>query len=244
MFDPPPANLYESPRLQAVLGPALRPGGLELTRRALSFCDLPADSAVADIGCGTGMTAQFLRRNRRLKACGIDLSPVLLAKARRHAAGLPLIRGTANCLPFRRNCLSAVICECVLSLVADTGQAWRELHRVLVCGGYLVVADVYARAPEHARRLQSVFAAGCLRGARSREALVSRLDETGFSLLVWEDHSQDLKRLAAQLAFAGRPWQTFWQGAGEGVTRDDARAVIRSARPGYFLMVARKRGKP
>jgi ubiquinone/menaquinone biosynthesis C-methylase UbiE len=189
------------------------------------------------------MTTQFLMRNKRLKACGIDLSSVLLGQARRREPVLPLIRGTATSLPFRQNYLSAVVCECVLSLVEDTAQAWREIHRVLVCGGYLAVTDVYARSPENVRPLQSVFATCCLKGARSREELVSRLDETGFDLLVWEDHSRDLKRLAAQLAFAGWPWQTFWQGPGAGFTEADARAAIRQTRPGYFLMIARKRGK-
>ena len=244
MSGPSPVRVYEDPGLRAVLGPVLRPGGLELTRRALSFCELPAGLPVADIGCGTGMTTQFLKRKRRLKACGIDLSPVLLDQARRQDAVLPLIRGTANSLPFRPNSLSAVVCECVLSLVEDAAQVWRELHGVLVRGGYLVVTDIYARSPEHAPRLRSAFAACCLRGARSREELVSRLDRTGFDLLVWEDHSGDLKRLAAQLAFAGWPWQTFWLGAGAGFTEAEAHAAIRQARPGYFLMVGRKRNKP
>jgi ubiquinone/menaquinone biosynthesis C-methylase UbiE len=125
MSGPSQVRLYEEPGLQAVLGPVLRPGGLDLTQRALSFCNLPAGSPVADIGCGTGMTTQFLMRNQRLKACGIDLSSVLLGQARRREPVLPLIRGTATFLPFCQNYLSAVVCECVLSLVEDTAQAWR-----------------------------------------------------------------------------------------------------------------------
>jgi SAM-dependent methyltransferase len=243
MSDSQSPNLYESPTLQAVMGPALRPGGLELSRRALSFCDLPDDSPVVDIGCGTGVTVGFLIRDCRLKACGLERSPAMLGQARNREPDLPLIQGTANRLPFRDNCLSAVLCECVLSLVEDTAGAWYELHRVLRAGGYLVVADVYARAPEHAHLLKSVPVNCCLKGARSREDLADRLHQNGFSLLVWEDHSQDLKRLAAQLAFAGWSLQTFWQNSGACVAVQNPQTIIRRARPGYFLMVALKRGR-
>jgi arsenite methyltransferase len=241
MSDPQFPKLYESPRLQTVMGSALRPGGIALTRRALSFCDLPADSPVVDIGCGTGVTVDFLIRDCRLKAFGLERSPGMLGKARNREPDLPLIQGTANRLPFQDGCLSAVLCECVLSLVEDAAAAWYELHRVLRAGGYLVVADVYARAPEHAHLLKSVPVNCCLKGARSRDDLAGRLHQNGFSLLVWEDHSQDLKRLAAQLVFAGWPVQTFWQNSGACVSAQNAQTIIRRARPGYFLMVALKR---
>jgi len=69
------------PGLQAAIGPALRPGGMKSARRALSFCDLPADSLVVDIGCGTGVTGQFLRQRHQLKAFGLDSSSVMLNQA-------------------------------------------------------------------------------------------------------------------------------------------------------------------
>ncbi len=43
---------------------------------------LPAGSPVADIGCGPGQVARFLRE-RGLDALGIDLSPRMVALARR-----------------------------------------------------------------------------------------------------------------------------------------------------------------
>jgi len=72
-------SLYESPALQAVTGPALRPGGLELTRRSLALCDLPAGARVVDIGCGTGVTVHYLRRHCRLRAFGLDAHPACSA---------------------------------------------------------------------------------------------------------------------------------------------------------------------
>jgi arsenite methyltransferase len=237
-------NLYESPTLQAVTGPTLRPGGLTLTRQALSFCDLPAGSLVADIGCGTGATVHYLRRHCRLKAVGLDLSPVMLGQARQQDFGLPLIQGEATRLPFGDRRLSAVTCECVLSLVEDAAAAWREFHRVLAPGGLLVLADVYARAPDHACSLKTLPGTCCLKGAISRDELISRMHRSGFTLLVWEDHSAALKRLAAQLVFACGSLQALWGATDEGGSANAYPPAVYRARPGYFLAVARKEDNP
>jgi arsenite methyltransferase len=207
----PSPSLYESPELQAVTGSALRPGGLELTQRALSFCNLPVGARVVDIGCGTGLTVRYLRRHRQLKAFGLDRSSGLLGQARQRDNELPLAQGEAQHLPFGDCCLSAVMCECVLSLVENSDAAWREVHRVLVPGGLLVLADVYSRVPEHAGGLTSLPATCCFKGARSRDELTGRMRQSGFTVLVWEDHSEALKRLAAQLVFACGSLQALWE---------------------------------
>jgi len=242
MADTHSHSLYESPVLQAVTGPALRPGGLELTRRALAFCDLPAGSRVADIGCGAGVTVHYLRRHCRLKAFGLDRSSGMIGQARQLNPKLPLIQGKATCLPFGDRRLSAVVCECVLSLVEDADAAWREFYRVLVPDGLLLLADVYARSPDHAGGLTSLPVTCCLNGAKSRDELVNRMQRSGFTRRVWDVHSDALRRLAAQLVFACGSLQAFW-----GAT--DARASVNAyppaahrTRPGYFLAVARKEG--
>ncbi|MFZ0131274.1 MAG: DVU_1556 family methyltransferase [Desulfobacterales bacterium] len=236
--------LYESPALQAVTGPALRPGGLELTRRALSFCNLPAGARVADIGCGTGVTAGYLRENCQLESVGVDCSFNLLGQARRRNTGLPLIGARATHLPFGNRRLSGLICECVLSLVEDGAAAWREFARVLAPGGLLVLADVYARVPEHAADLASLPATCCLKGAASRAELVDRMHRSGFTLLVWEDHSHALKLLAARWVFAGGSLGAFWGATDDGAAAETHRTAICRTRPGYFLAVARKENAP
>jgi arsenite methyltransferase len=240
----PSPSLYESPELQAVTGSALRPGGLELTQRALSFCDLPVGARVVDIGCGTGLTVRYLRRHRRLKAFGLDRSSGLLGQVRQRDNGLPLVQGVAQRLPFRDCCLAAVMCECVLSLVEDSHAAWCEFYRVLVPGGLLVLADVYARVPEHAGGLTSLPVTCCLKGARSRDELVGRMHQSGFTVIAWEDHSEALRRLAAQLVFACGSLQTLWETTAAGASVNAYPSAIQRARPGYFLSVARKEGTP
>jgi len=240
MVDSDPSMLYESPVLQAVTGSVLRPGGLDLTRRALAFCDLPAGARVADVGCGTGVTVHYLRRHRRLKAFGLDRSTGMLGRAGQRNPKLPLVQAEAARLPLKNGRLSAVTCECVLSLVEDAGAAWREFHRVLTPGGLLLLADVYVRSPEHTGELASIPATCCLKGATSRDDLVGRMQQSGFTLLVWEDHSEALKRLAAQLVFACGSLQALWGVTGADTTVNPLPPAVNRARPGYFLAVARK----
>jgi len=238
MTGPRSPALYESPALQAVTGPALRPGGLELTQRALFFCGLPAGARVIDIGCGTGETLRYLRQHWRLRAVGLDRSPRMLHQARRRVPHLPLVKADAACLPVRDACLSAVLCECVLSLVEDRDAAWREILRVLAPGGLLVLADIYARVPAQAAGPASLPADCCIRGARPRDEWMDRMRRCGLMLLAWEDHSGALKRLAARLVFAYGSLPALWGDSrvcGEGYS-----AALRRARPGYFLAVARK----
>lgn len=55
-------------------------------RHALTF------RSAADVGCGTGLFASYLARRFRVPVFGVDLSPDMLARARRHAEGVALLR--------------------------------------------------------------------------------------------------------------------------------------------------------
>ena len=40
----------------------MRPGGLELTGRAVTLCDFPSDARLLDVGCGMGSTVEYLAK--------------------------------------------------------------------------------------------------------------------------------------------------------------------------------------
>ncbi len=217
---------FDSPQLRAVTGPAIRPGGLELTGRAVEFCSFPAGARLLDVGCGSGVTVDFLRNRHGLEATGVDISSRLLREGKSHDATLPLIRGNAERLPHGDASFDGILCECVLSLVNDAEGALAEFHRVLRPGGRLILSDVYPREPGGDRM------DGCLKGAVPFSVTRSMLDGTGFSILLWEDHTRYLKELAARLVLAGAEPAGFcgeYTKAGGG-----------HRRPGYYLLVARK----
>lgn len=208
---------YRSDLLETATGPALRPGGTELTERALTRCAFPAGARLLDIGCGSGASVAFLRK-RGFAATGIDLSASLLAAGR--TAGLPLARADAAALPCRDNVLDGALCECVLCLLPDPARVLREIAHALRPGGRLILSDLYRRRPA---------AAPELRDHREVEALVTG---AGLEPILWEDHSDHLARLAAQLLLT--------HGSLEALCQTAPGASRREERPGYFLMVAAK----
>jgi arsenite methyltransferase len=226
---------YESTAIRAVTGPAIRPGGLALTRRAAAYCRLAPGDRIVDVGCGSGATVGFLNRYICARAVGLDLSAMLLGEGRRRDRDMPLVRGSAEALPVRRASLAAVFCECVLSLLPAPETVLRDIYRALQTGGYMVVADLYWRDRVPAATPATRGARDCLGGAVSRETMARWTGAAGFDLCLWEDHTPLLKTMAAQLAWAGVSLLQWWPG---GCTRY---ALGGAGCPGYFLMIARKR---
>ncbi len=229
---------FESPLLRRVTGPALRPGGLELTQRAVAACGWSAGQRVLDLGCGPGASAGHLAQAHGLRAVGLDLSPDMLAEARSVHPALPLVRAEAGALPLADASLDGVLSECMLSLCPDPGAVLAECHRVLRPGGRLALSDLYLRQPPADGHDPSL--PGCLGGAREQGRVQALVAQAGLELELWEDHSPLLARLAAQLAWSHGSALALWgECAGEDCV--DLAARVAALRPGYFLLIARKR---
>lgn len=207
----------------------LRPGGLSLTRRALSLCSFPAGARVLDLGCGKGTSLDYMGRLCNLDAFGMDISPVFLAAARGRCPGLPFVRADAGSLPFRKNSFDGIICECVFSLV-DAARTLGECHRVLNGEGILVVNDVYDRAP------------GGPAGLARRGEIGDVLSRAGFRLTHFEDASGVLREYAAGLilehgSLAGKSGvccaAPFLTGR-----------MLAAGKIGYYMLTARKDRRP
>jgi arsenite methyltransferase len=234
-------RIFEEPVLRKAGDGLIRPGGLALTRRAIDLTALVPGSAVLDIGCGTGVTLRYLIESCGLRAFGIDLSAELLADG--HGANLPLIRASGSQLPFADAAMDGVMAECSLSVMDDIEHALDECWRVLKHDGVLLLNDVYARSPKGGASLRGLPLRCCLTGAVSREEWLERLECRGFTVTLWEDHSQALKEFAARLIFSSGSLETFWCGSRSGREVEEGREIQRivsSASPGYFLAVARK----
>jgi SAM-dependent methyltransferase len=139
---------------------------------------------------------------------------------------------------LKSDAFDAVFAECVCSLLSDAVSALNGFYRVLRPNGHLVVTDLYWRTPEKTRTIHpKVPLGGCLAGAVDRYKLIRRIEAAGFVIDLWEDHSELLKQLAAQLVWAGVSLADWW-----GV--DCASGGCNSARrSGYCLIVAHKKEK-
>jgi arsenite methyltransferase len=236
-------RFFERPILREAGGGLIRPGGLELTQRAIDLSALEPGSVILDMGCGTGATLRYLIESCGLCAFGVDLSTVLLAEGK--GRNLPLARASGSHLPFADLAMDGVLAECSLSVMPDVEKALDECARVLKQDGMLLVHDVYARCPYDGASLRELPVRTCLAGAVSKEEWIERLEGRGFAVVVWEDHSQTLKLFAARLIFSHGSLESFWCGSQSGLEMEEGREIQRavsSARPGYFLIVAKKIG--
>jgi len=101
-----------------------------------------ATGETLEVGVGTGLNLPFYRGDVRLT--GIDLSPAMLAIARRRASQLKhvdLREADAHGLPFPDESFDTVVCTFSLCAIPDEGQAIAEMKRVLRPGGQLLLAD-------------------------------------------------------------------------------------------------------
>jgi arsenite methyltransferase len=221
----------------------IRPGGLELTERALAWCAFPATSRILDVGTGNGVTLNQLSCRYDFAAIGVDLSHHLLNQARLKNRALSLVRGSGENLPFTNEFADGLFAECSLSVMDDPGRALDEFRRVLRIGGKLILSDVYARNPDCIDRLARTPRGCCLRGAISRTQILERLKNRDFEIDLWEDHTYMLTRFAVKLIFSYGSMNNFWRKMSPAsIDTKQIKRTVSEAKPGYFLLIARKTG--
>jgi len=124
---------------------------------------LDAGERVLDLGSGAGtdslIAAQMV--GERGNVTGIDLTPSMLTKARASAAAMGLsnaefVEAEAERLPFADESFDVVISNGVIDLIPDKDAVFAELHRVLVPGGRIQIADVTIQNPVSAEGRRNI----------------------------------------------------------------------------------------
>lgn len=101
---------------------------------------LGAGARVADLGCGSGVFTELLRR-RGYSAVGIDISPKLVEVGCAKYPGLDLREGDAENLPFESGSLDGVLLSGLVHHFPDPRRLAAEVYRVLKPGGRFVAFD-------------------------------------------------------------------------------------------------------
>jgi trans-aconitate 2-methyltransferase len=111
-------------------------------KKVLSRLKLRGDETVLDAGCGTGrLTAELLDGLPGGHVVGIDLSQNMLQSARAHLSSdlgsrLNLVACDLHHLPLTR-AFDVIVSTAAFHWVLDHDQLFRNLHDVLVPGGWL-----------------------------------------------------------------------------------------------------------
>lgn len=158
-----------------------------------ALASLQPGEVVLDLGSGGGFDVFIAGRKVGAtgRAIGVDMTPEMLAKARRNAAAYRERNGFENVefrlgeieyLPVENNSVDVVISNCVINLSPNKAQVWREIGRVLKPGGRVAVRDIALVKPLPAAVLEMVEAlVGCVSGAALIDDTVRMAEAAGLT---------------------------------------------------------------
>jgi SAM-dependent methyltransferase len=161
----------------------------------IGFLELQPGEQVVDLGSGAGIDA--LIASKRVgpsgRVVGVDMTPEMLERARANAArggfeNVEFREGRLEALPVESASVDAITSNCVINLVPDKAEVFREAARVLKPGGRMVISDIIldGRLPEAIER--DVYAyVGCVSGAMLRDEYLGLLRAAGFEVELLKD---------------------------------------------------------
>ena len=222
-----------------------RPGGFEVTDRALEIANYKKGSRILDIGCGGGDTVDHLNK-MGLNAEGIDINLAKIDEAKKAFPGINIKFGDGGFMDdYMSFTFDGIMMECSLSTFPQPDEALHEVYCVLKKGGRLIITDYYEKDPdpqqvkavaiEAARQARmphnegdceegtvSHFTDFCFEGAFYKEPLIRMLeDELGLRVMSFEDAGLQV-------------------GADDLYTDVKTESAGKSRNLGYFILVAQK----
>ena len=162
-------------------------------------CGLPTEFAqinkgdvVIDLGSGAGNDC-FIARSvtgETGKIIGIDFTEAMINKARENAEKLGFNNvefryGDIEKMPITANVADVVVSNCVLNLVPNKNNVFKEIFRVLKPGGHFSISDVVlvGNLPDQLKGAAEMYA-GCISGAIQKEEYMSLVKTNGFKDIV------------------------------------------------------------
>jgi SAM-dependent methyltransferase len=162
----------------------------------VAIAALQEGQTVLDLGSGGGFDA--FQAGERVKGSGrvigVDMTPEMLAKARRNIeqyrqrTGLDNVEfrlGEIENLPVPDSSVDVVLSNCVINLSPDKPQVWREIFRALKPGGKVSVSDLALLKPLPGNiREMAAALVGCVAGAALVDETRAMLEKAGFTSIV------------------------------------------------------------
>ncbi|MCL2791008.1 MAG: arsenite methyltransferase [Desulfobulbus sp.] len=162
----------------------------------VAIAGLQEGQKVLDLGSGGGF--DVFQAGEQVKASGrvigVDMTPEMLAKARRNIeqyrqrSGLDNVEfrlGEIEHLPVPDASVDVVLSNCVINLSPDKPQVWREVFRVLKPSGRVSVSDLalLRPLPDNIRKMAAALV-GCVAEAVLVEETRAMLEQAGFASIM------------------------------------------------------------
>jgi arsenite methyltransferase len=152
------------------------------------FAQIRPGDTVIDLGSGAGNDCFIARAETGAtgRIIGIDFTPAMIEKARINAEKLgynnvEFRQGDIEKIPVSANTADVIVSNCVLNLVPDKMNVFREIYRVLRPGGHFCISDVVliGDLPDALKHDAEMYA-GCVAGAIQKEDYLNLIQATGF----------------------------------------------------------------
>jgi SAM-dependent methyltransferase len=154
----------------------------------IALASLKEGETVVDLGSGAGFDAFLASKKvgKSGKVIGVDMTPAMLSKARKNAKqgnyeNVEFRMGEIEHLPVSDGSVDAIISNCVINLVPDKSQVFRDAYRVLKPGGRLMISDIVLtkELPDFIQDSIEAYT-GCISGAILKDNYTKLMQESGF----------------------------------------------------------------
>lgn len=152
------------------------------------FAKIKLGDVVVDLGSGAGNDCFIARAEagESGKIIGIDFTEAMINKARENADKLgfnnvEFRQGDIENMPLGGNSADVVVSNCVLNLVPNKNNVFREIYRVLKPGGHFSISDVVlvGELPKGLQDAAEMYA-GCVSGAIQKDEYLNLIKSNGF----------------------------------------------------------------
>jgi ubiquinone/menaquinone biosynthesis C-methylase UbiE len=153
------------------------------------FAKIKKGDMVIDLGCGAGNDCFVARAEtgETGKVIGIDFTEAMIEKARTNAEKLgynnvEFRQGDIEKMPVTANAADVIVSNCVLNLVPNKLNVFKEIFRVLKPGGHFSISDIVITGslPTKIKTAAEMYA-GCVASAIQKEVYVEFIQVAGFT---------------------------------------------------------------
>lgn len=164
------------------------------------FAKIKTGDTVIDLGSGAGNDCFVARAETGEggRVIGIDMTPAMIEKAKANVEKLGFTNvefhlAEIENMPLEDATADVVVSNCVLNLVPNKKNAFKEIYRVTKNGGHFSISDIVLNGelPLNIKTAASMYA-GCVSGAVDKNEYLSIIENAGFKNISIQKEKQIL----------------------------------------------------